>query len=209
MYLIANGGVLGYPKNIKESVLLSKFDDNIDGVLIDVRMTDDGKLVLHESDLIFKDNYISKMSYQDIRKFRIGDSLNNYYIPLLEEILLYYEKDLLIINLHHNYDKNEELVSELDRILKKYYLKRVVIVTNNDNLFDYLNLLTDYEIYNLNNNDSFINIDVISNNYNSNLINNIVSKDKKDLENFNNSVNNNFNNIYVITNNPKSIKKYY
>ena len=209
MYLIANGGVLGYPKNIKESVLLSKFDDNVDGVLIDVRMTDDGKLVLHESDLIFKDNYISKMSYQDIRKFKIGDSLNNYYIPLLEEILLYYEKDLLIINLHHNYDKNEELVSELNRILKKYYLKRVVIVTNNDNLFDYLNLLTDYEIYNLNNNDSFINIDVISKNYNSNLINNIVSKDKKDLENFNNSANNNFNNMYVITNNPKSIKNYY
>ena len=88
MYLIANGGLEGYPKNIKEGVLVSKFDDNIDGILIDVRMTNDGKLVLFEDDLIFKDNYISRMNYKDIKKIKIGDSINNYYIPLLEEILL-------------------------------------------------------------------------------------------------------------------------
>ena len=117
MYIIANGGVNGYLKNTKDGVLLSKFDDFVDGVFIDVRMTLDEKLVLYEDDLIFDKYYISKMNYNDLQKIKTGDSLENQYIPLLEEILMNYEKDLLIINLHHNYDQNDKLVLVLNEIL--------------------------------------------------------------------------------------------
>lgn len=197
MFLIANGGVKGYPKNTKESVLLSKFDNNIDGVLVDVIMTNDHKLVLAENDWVFKNNYISKMNYQDIKKINIKSGVSNYYIPLLEEILLYYDKDILIVKLHHNYDQNESLVLELKNVLKKYYIKKLVIITDNDNLYDHLSLLTDYEMYNLNNSNNVIaNFDIKGINYNGKikLITNHGSKS---------------NNLFMLTNDSKMFKDMY
>lgn len=199
MYFIANGGISDYPKNTKEGVLLSKFDKDIDGVLIDVRLTLDNKLVLSENDFIFNNYYISKMNYKDIKKINIGSGINNYYIPLLEEILLYYDKDILIIKLHHNYDQNENLVLELKRILNKYYVKRLIIVVGNDNLYDYLKLYTDYEIYFFNNNENFINIDINIKNYNGNLIN------KSSMGDFNDLIGNS-KDVFIITNNSKILK---
>ena len=199
MYLIANGGISDYPKNTKESVLLSKFDDSIDGVLIDVRLTFDNKLVLYENDLIVNNQYISRMNYEDIKKIDFNQGIKNYYIPLLEDILLYYDKDILIIKLHHNYDQNDKLINELKKVLNKYYVKRLIIVVDNDNLYDYLKLYTYYDIYNLNSSDNFINIDIKLKNYNGNLINN------SSMGNFNNLIGDN-KDVFVITNNSKILK---
>ena len=192
--------------------MLSKFESNTDGVLIDVRMSKDGKLVLHENDLIFNDNYISRMNYQDIKKIKIGETLKNYYIPLLEEILLYYDKDLLIIRLHHNYDENEKLVKELKSILGKYYVKKLIIVTDNDNLYEYLKILTDYEVYSLKNSNNFsLTTFILSKQHNNKIVSDIYSNNKSDLEVFSNlsKYDDNLNNIYVITNNPKILKIFY
>lgn len=211
MYLIANGGINGYPKNTKESFLLSKFDMDIDGVLIDVRMTNDSKLVLYENDLIMRNYYISKMNYEELKKINIGNGINNYYVPLLEEILLYYDKDILIIKLHHNFDQNENLILELKRILSKYYVKRLIVVVNNDNLYDYLKLLTNYEVYNLNNSDSFITIDAIATNYNGNLVHKLVSKNGNEIDQnklFNNK-NDIYKNYFILTNNSKLLRNFY
>lgn len=211
MYIIANRRIKDYPKNSKEGILLSKFEDNTDGVLIDVRMTKDGKLVLYENDLIFNDYYISKMNYQDIQKIKIGNSLNNYHIPLLEDILMYYEKDILIINLHHNYDQNERLVQELKRILEKYYIKKIIIVADNNHLLEYLNLLTDYEVYHLNDNSKFINVDIKIENYNNTIRSSIVTNNKNDYARFYKlkDIQDNLDNFFVITNNPNLLKRYY
>lgn len=200
MYLILNKGIIGYPKNTKEGVLLSKFDKTSDGVLIDVRMTKDNKLVLSENDLILKNYYISKMNYEDLKKINIGSGIDNYYIPLLEEVLKFYDKDILIINLHHNYDENKKLVTELKKSLDKYYVKRLIIVTSNDNLYDYLKIYTEYEVYNLNNIDNYIYIDIFSKNYNGEVKHYLKkSKEITDLDN-------DINDIFVITNNTKILK---
>ena len=211
MYLIADGGITGLPKNTKESVLLSNFDNNIDGVLVDVRMTNDNKLVLYENDLIFNNMYISKMSYQDLKKINIGNDISNYYIPSLEEILLYYDKDILIIKLHHNYDQNENLVLELKRILSKYYVKRLIVVVDNNNLYDYLDILTDYEIYNLNNSNNFLTIDVIASNYNGNLVHKLVSNNGNQIDQNKifNEKNDIYKNYFILTNNSKLLRNYY
>lgn len=208
MYLILNKGIIGYPDNTKEGVLLSKFDKTSDGVLIDVRMTKDNKLVLAENDLILKNYYISKMNYDDLKKINIGSGINNYYIPLLEEVLKFYDKDLLIINLHHNYDQNENLVNELSNLLNNYYTKKIIIVTDNDNLYDYLKLLTGYDVYNLNNHNNFVNVNVNTQNYNNEIIKNIDFNNEFDLDNFIDNKEN-FEDFFIVTNNPNLLKKYY
>lgn len=211
MYLIANGGVHNL-KNAKEAILLSKFDSSCDGVLVDVRMTRDKKLVLYENDLIFNNYYISQMDYDDIKKISLGlPSWRNYYIPLLEDILSNYEKELLVIKLHHNYDQNELLVQELKRILEKYLLKKVVIVTDNDNLYEYLKLDFNYEVYFENNSNNFWYIDVFVVNYNNEIKPKfIVSKGSFD-ECCNNKKyidNEKSDNIFIVTNNSRTLRKY-
>lgn len=211
MYLILNKGIIGYPDNTKEGVLLSKYDKTSDGVLIDVRMTKDNKLVLAENDLILKNYYISKMNYEDLKKINIGSGIDNYYIPLLEEILKFYDKDLLIINLHHNYDQNENLVNELSNLLNNYYTKKIIIVTDNDNLYDYLKLLTSYDVYNLNNHNNFVNVNVNTQNYNNEIIKSIDFNNEFDFDDFNKFIDNkeNFEDFFIVTNNPNLLKKYY
>jgi len=209
MYFIAKGGIYGYPKNTKEAIALTNFDNDIDGVLIDVRMTKDSKLVLYEDDLI--DNYfISKTNYNELKNIRIGNSIDNYHIPLLEEVLIDYQKEYLIINLHHNYDQNEILVNELKNILENYAIKNVIVLTDDDNLYDYLKILTDLEVYKLRDNDKFIDIDIVSKNKNNNIIIEPIIGDNYELSNYfkNKTINSDIDNIFILTNNVKLLKEY-
>lgn len=199
MHFIANRSILDYPKNTKEGILLSKYHKGYDGVMIDVRMTSDQKLILTKNELIKNKYYVSKMKYQDIKKIKIGKRINNYYIPLLEEILNNYQKEYLIIKLHHNYADNDILVNELKRILKNSLIK-ILILVDNDNLYEYLKM-NNISAYNILSN-QFINIYINKHNVNGKTI--YWTNDNINIIKELNTINNEY---FVITNDAKGLKE--
>lgn len=125
MYVIANGGIKEYGTNTIESIMLAKKAGFIDGVLIDVRLTLDNKLVAIKYDDLTKTTLskglVSKMNYHDLKKVKLLNKTYKTYIPLLKEILDKYQSNkIIILNLHDAIDKNEVLVNEVIKLIDNY-----------------------------------------------------------------------------------------
>ena len=125
MYVIANGGIKEYGTNTIESIMLAKNASFIDGVLIDVRLTIDNKLVAIKYDDLTKNTsskgLVSKMNYHDLKKVKLLNKTYKSYIPLLKEILDKYQSNkIIILNLHDAIDKNEVLVNKVIKLIDNY-----------------------------------------------------------------------------------------
>lgn len=125
MYVIANGGLKEYGINTIESIMLAKNASFIDGVLIDVRLTIDNKLVAIKYDDLTKNTLgkglVSKMDYHDLKKVKLLNKTYKSYIPLLKEILDKYQSNkIIILNLHDAIDKNEVLVNKVIKLIDNY-----------------------------------------------------------------------------------------
>ena len=125
MYVIANGGLKEYGTNTIESIMLAKNASFTDGVLIDVRLTFDNKLVSCKYDDLSKTTLskglVSKMKYCDLKKVKLLNKTYKNYIPLLKEILDKYQSNkIIILNLHDAIDKNEVLVNEVICLIDNY-----------------------------------------------------------------------------------------
>jgi len=125
VYVIANGGLKEYGTNTIESIMLAKNASFTDGVLIDVRLTFDNKLVSCKYDDLSKTTLskglVSKMKYCDLKKVKLLNKTYKNYIPLLKEILDKYQSNkIIILNLHDAIDKNEVLVNEVIKLIDNY-----------------------------------------------------------------------------------------
>lgn len=169
MHIISNGGLSSYfKKNSVEGILANKYDECSCGTMIDICFSNDENLVVYENDHLYKDNYISKMNYDDIKKVRFNDTKYRYYIPKLEDILPNYNEDILLLNLHNSYDNNEEFILKLKSILDKYP-KNYVLIVNNDNLYEYAKKYLNYPVYMSDSKEiCFVNVNLV--NYNDKVI---------------------------------------
>ena len=122
MYLISNGGINCNTLDTKESIMLTKNNLVLDGVKLDVRKTLDNIYVLSRYDdlnkLTLSNKLISKSNYDYIKKVKFPSHIFKYYIPTLEEILINYNKDKIIVL--ELYDSN---IDDLYNILSKYHYK--------------------------------------------------------------------------------------
>ncbi len=110
----ANGGP--YKENTKEAVLDVLTYDYVDGVEIDVHITQDKKFVVHHNGLLLCENknvmFINKQKYKDLRKCK--------KIDLLEDILKQVKTNKFLI-LDLKVSKNEiKEWKRFIRLLKKY-----------------------------------------------------------------------------------------
>ena len=164
MYIISQGIKVEDLINTKDSILLDKFNNLDDGILIDVRMTQDNILILCKEALIYKKYFINKTNYNLLKKINLT-KIHRLYLPTLIEVLHNYPKEVLVIRLHHNYDQNDILIKKLTEVLANVHNIKIIIIVDNDYLYDYLKSNTDYEIYLSNssnlsfNNDDYLIID--------------------------------------------------
>lgn len=87
-------GHRGNPKDCHENSMLSfrsAIDVGVDMIETDIRATKDGVLVLiHDNDTARVTNThgeINKMTYEEVKKFRVGNPESNIAIPTLDEFL--------------------------------------------------------------------------------------------------------------------------
>lgn len=144
MYIIANGGIYkdNYT-NTMEAILLTKNASFIDGVLIDVRLTLDNKLVTCKYDDLSKNTLskgmVSKTNYHDLKKIRLPNKIFKYYIPLLEDVLNKYKsKKMIILNLHDALGKNDILVHETIKLVEKYPNYNFFLETSSNDILERL-----------------------------------------------------------------------
>ena len=205
MYLIVNGGVYSDElKNTEESILLANNQSNIDGVMVNVFFSSDGELVINENDLIESNYYISQLSYDEIKKIKRFSKLKKIQIPLLKDIVKRYKKEILVINLHSNFENNLELANELHKILQNCSINKIVINVNNLGLYEYFKK-NNYEVY-FDNNSKIIFIDIKTINVNDKTIKSIKTNNNY-IANL--IINNQFieDNIYIVSNNPSLLLK--
>ncbi|MDD6224236.1 MAG: hypothetical protein PUB18_04465 [bacterium] len=142
MQIIIKGGLhtKNSPKNTKDSVLLALESSRVDGVLLNVQMTKDNKLVVAIDNRLYHCS-ISENNYIDLMKYNLGSKVKKHTVILLEEVLKLYQnssqKLILEISLCNN---PKELVEQLAFLLNQYQpvnsyittpLKEIVIYAQN------------------------------------------------------------------------------
>ena len=125
MKIISNGGIVSCntPDTI-DAIMLTKNLDFVDGIKLDVRMTNDYVLVLSKYDDLNKftlsNKKISQCNYDYLRKVKFPSHIFKYYIPMLSEVLDRYNHDKLIIIELYKENELERFIYELYNILIKY-----------------------------------------------------------------------------------------
>ncbi len=116
-YIISHRGNGGrYKENTKDAILDVLTYDYVDGVEIDVHMTQDKKFVVHHNGLILCEN----KSVQLIRKIKYKHLRKCQKIDLLEDILKRVKTDKIIILDLKVYNENRKEWRKLIPLLKKY-----------------------------------------------------------------------------------------
>ncbi len=162
MYLISDGGINTNTLDTMESIMLTKYKKDIDGIKLDVRVSRDNVFVISRYEELNKFSYanglINEFKYSYLRKVKFPSHIFKYFIPTLEEIL-------------NNYDKNKIIVLELYSInnldmlfilLIKYNYKYYFLSKNNSILnklkeldFDKIGYIINYSDILFNKNNSF------------------------------------------------------
>ena len=223
MYIIANGVINGHNSNTMEAILLTKNASFIDGVLIDVRLTFDNKLVVIRHDDLSKNTlgkgFVSKTKYSDLRKVKFSSKIYKYYIPTLEEVLINYQsKKIMILNLHDAMGKNEILVNEIIKLIEKYDYN-FYIETSSRDILEYLTIKAlRYKIGprftslpSICNNNNMFFCDTLYNNTNvnintySNIIVRTINNEKELMMFLKNLDQSKHKDLLIISDNPKSV----
>ena len=147
MYLISDGGLSCNTPDTIESVMLTKNNINLDGVKLDVRKTLDNIYVISKynelNKLTLSNKKVNECDYFYLRKVKFPSHIFKYYIPTLEEILVHYNKNKIIVL--EIYDNNlDNLYSLLEQYPYKYYFfsKNNLILNNlKNNNFNKLGII--------------------------------------------------------------------
>ena len=154
MYLISDGGLSCNTLDTIESIMLTKNNDILDGIKLDVRKTIDNKYVLSKFDdlslLTCSKNMVSKSNYNYIKKVKFPSHIFKYYIPTLDEILNKYNKDKVIVLEIFN-SNIDGLYNILSKYGYKYYFyskdKNILKKIENSNLNKLGKVINDNNIY--------------------------------------------------------------
>lgn len=123
MYLISDGGLNCNTKDTIEAIMLTK-NSKYDGVKLDVRKSKDNIYVLSRynelSKLTLSNKLVNECNYGYLRKVKFPSHIFKYYIPTLEEILMKYDKNKIIVIELYNSDIGD-LYSLLDKYSYHYY----------------------------------------------------------------------------------------
>lgn len=159
MYLISDGGLICNTLDTIESIMLTKNKDLIDGIKLDVRKTIDNIYVLSKYDdlsiLTCSKKLVCKEKYNYIKKVKFPSHIFKYYIPTLEEILIKYNKNKVIVLelFQSNIDGLYDLLSKynykyyffskdnniLIKLKKDGFNKLGTIINNNDIIVPIIN----------------------------------------------------------------------
>ena len=124
MYLISDGGLICNTLDTIDSIMLTKDNDLIDGIQLDVRKTIDNIYVLSRDDdlsiLTCSKKIVCKEKYNYIKKVKFPSHIFKYYIPKLEEILIKYNRNKVIV-LELFQSNLDGLYSLLSKYSYKYY----------------------------------------------------------------------------------------
>lgn len=165
MHLISDGGASCNTKDTLEAIMLTKNIDYIDGIKLDIWVTLDNMFVVaisdNLSDFTLSNKKISEVEYNYLKKVKFPSHIFKYYIPLLEEILLNYNKNkIIILEINKISDEQKNLLYSL---LSKYSYKYYYLVDNNnlinDKLLEIGSIIKDYiktDVFSEINNNSFI-----------------------------------------------------
>ena len=125
MYLISDGGIITNTLDTIESIMLTKNMKNIDGVKLDVRKTQDDIFIVSRYEelehLTYGKGNVSSYNYNYIRKVKFPSYIFKYYIPTLEEILIKYNKEKVIVLEIYSSISLDKLFILLVKYHYKYY----------------------------------------------------------------------------------------
>lgn len=125
MYLISDGGLNCNSLDTIESVLLTKNIKKLDGVKLDVRLSQDKVFVISRYNELNKFTYskglINEYDYNYLKKIKFPSHIFKYYIPTLKEILEHYNKNKIIVLELYNINNLNNLFDLLKEYDYKYY----------------------------------------------------------------------------------------
>ena len=140
-----------YKENTLEAILDSLNKDYVDGVEIDIRITKDNKLVvIHDyyiNDVSNGIGSVKEMSLRSLRKFNFGSEEKPCKIATLEDVLKNVTNGKkIIIEIKEETNDFYILVDELDKLLKKYSNRNVLLCSFNYKLCKYIKKNYKYKI---------------------------------------------------------------
>ena len=125
MYLISDGGLNCNSLDTIESVLLTKNIKKLDGVKLDVRLSQDKVFVISRYNELNKFTYskgiINEYDYNYLKKIKFPSHIFKYYIPTLKEILEHYNKNKIIVLELYSINNLDNLFNLLKEYDYKYY----------------------------------------------------------------------------------------
>ena len=147
MKVISDGGMVSCnSKDTIDAIMLTKNIDYIDGIKLDVRISNDNILVLAENEDLNKfslsNKKVSTCNYDYLKKIKFPSHIFKYYIPTLEEVLLKYNNEKIIVLELYNSGKIDILLKNLYHLLLKYSYKYYFMSKSND----VINKLKDNEL---------------------------------------------------------------
>ncbi len=151
MYLISDAGASCNEKDTIESVMLTRNLNYLVGIKLDVKETIDNVFVIAQSNnlnVFAMSNYqISNLDYSFLKKIKFPSHIFKYYIPTLEEILINYNHDkIIILDI-----KDIKSYNKLYKLLIKYNYQYYYLINDKDknqledsNLIKIGNILENY-----------------------------------------------------------------
>lgn len=140
-----------YKENTLEAILDSLNKDYVAGVEIDIRITKDNKLVvIHDyyiNDVSNGFGSVKEMSLRNLRKFNFGSEEIPCKIATLEDVLKNVTNGKkIIIEIKEETNDFYVLVDELDKLLKKYSNRNILLCSFNYKLCKYIKKNYKYKI---------------------------------------------------------------
>ena len=135
MYLISDGGINTNVLDTIESIMLTKNMKDVDGVKLDVRLSQDEIFVVSRYEELEKFTYskgtINNHNYNYLRKVKFPSHIFKYFIPTLDEILKNYNKNkIIVLEIYSSYNLDKLYILLKNYSYKYYFLSKEDIIIN-------------------------------------------------------------------------------
>lgn len=133
MLIIADGGMVNCNvPDTMDAILLTKNNGFVDGVKLDVRMTNDNFLVLCKDDDLSKNTLakgmVSKSNLDYIKKVKFPSHVFKYFIPTLQDILEKYDKGKIVVLELYPQNNNLLYCKKIFELLSHYPYKYIFLI---------------------------------------------------------------------------------
>lgn len=140
-----------FSENTLEAILASINKSYVDGIEIDIRMTKDNKLiVIHDyliNDVSNGIGIANEMTLKELQKYNFGTKEHPSKIATLDDVLKNITNGKkILIEIKEETDNFVDLVKELDKLLKKYSNRNVLLCSFNFKLCKYIKKNYQYKI---------------------------------------------------------------